>query len=163
VIVPSEAKVFVNDRATRSTGERRQYLSNGLKQDRSYKYEVRAELDVDGQIVKRTRVVDLHAGDSSELAFDFASEQEVETRLTLNVPDDAKVTLAGSETSFTGPTRVFSTTSLSAGQQWTDYTVQVTVEREGRMLSKEQTITLEAGASRELSFEFEDDKIAAAN
>ena len=41
----SNAKVFVNGKATTSTGRVREYVSRGLKAGSQYKFEIRAELD----------------------------------------------------------------------------------------------------------------------
>jgi uncharacterized protein (TIGR03000 family) len=134
-------------------------MSKGLEPGRTYRYEIRAELEQDGQTLEQTKVADLAAGSSAELQFDFG----VETRLTLNVPEDAIVTLAGSPTQMTGPRRVFVTTKLAAGERWPDYTVRVALDREGRELMREQTISLVGGESQELTIDFGSDKIAAAH
>jgi aspartyl-tRNA(Asn)/glutamyl-tRNA(Gln) amidotransferase subunit B len=41
-------------------------------------------------------------------------------------------------------------------------TVRVEIERAGRTMTKEETITLKAGESQELNFEFDGDKLASA-
>jgi uncharacterized protein (TIGR03000 family) len=153
VRVPSEARVFVNGRPTTSTGASRQYISRGLEQGYNYTYEVRAEAVIDGQIVEDTRVVRLQAGDAVQVAFDL--KPRAETTLTLHVPKNAKVSLAGNDTSATGELRVFRTNSLKGDQQWSDYLVRVTVERDGRTLTQEKSIDLRAGESRELAFDFD--------
>ena len=162
VQVPQGAKVFVNGRPTRTSGLRRTYVSTGLQAGRSYRYEVRAEIEHEGQTLQQTKVAHLRAGSSAQLDFDFDVAAQTETRLTLNVPDDAKVTLAGAETKMEGTRRVFETSKLSSGEAWTDYTVHVSVNRGGNELTQEKTITLQAGESRELSFEFNQDQLAAA-
>ncbi len=159
VKVPAEAKVFVNGRATSSTGESRQYVSRGLTAGFGYTYEVRAEAMVDGQLVEDTKTVRLEAGDTTELEFDL--QPRPETVLTVNVPADAKVTLAGTPTSATGDVRVFRTTALPRGQEWSDYLVKVTVERDGKQVTKEEKISLKSGDQRALDFEFDVEKVAS--
>jgi uncharacterized protein (TIGR03000 family) len=56
---------------------------------------------------------------------------------------------------------VFRTTGLSGSKAWNDYTVRVELERGGRTVVKEETITLKAGQSQEIRFDFDGDKIAA--
>jgi uncharacterized protein (TIGR03000 family) len=160
VRVPEGAKVFVNGRPTLSTGDRRQYVSRGLASGFTYTYEIRAEAEVDGQTVQDTKVIRLEAGDRIDLAFDLKSQPE--TSLTLRVPEDATVTLAGNPTSATGDVRVFRTTSLAAGEEWSNYVIRVTVDRDGEMLAREETIALKAGEARELTFDFEAPQVASA-
>jgi uncharacterized protein (TIGR03000 family) len=82
------------------------------------------------------------------------------TRLTLHVPEDAKVTLAGVPTKQNGETRQFSTTRLAPGQTWDGYKVVVEVERDGKTLSQERILTLRAGEAQELSVDFNQQQIA---
>lgn len=160
VQVPESAQIYVNGRPTTSSGSHRQYLSRGLDQGMSYTYEVRAEATINGQKVEQTKTVKLQAGDTADLAFDLAARPE--TSLTLRVPSDARVILAGKETKGTGEVRVFRTTSLEAGEQWSDYAIRVVVDRDGETLVREETISLTAGESQTLDVQFDAPKIASA-
>jgi uncharacterized protein (TIGR03000 family) len=164
--VPAEAKVFVNDLATRSTGTDRRYMSRGLSNGREYTYTVRAEIERDGKLLTETKSVKMQGGSISDLSFTFENAQEsiaakpLRTALIINVPADAKVFLAGKETATKGPVREFATTKLAAGDSWKDYTVRVEIERGGRTLTKEETISVAAGESRELVFNFDAPEVA---
>lgn len=162
VNAPEDARVFVNGRATTTAGANRTYVSAGLASGRRYRYEVRAEVLRDGQTLHQTKYAELQVGSTAMLDFEFPADRSVETSLTVNVPDDAKVTLAGHETSATGTRRVFATSRLAPGETWSEYTVRVSVVRNGDELTREKTISLKAGESRELSFGFDENKIAAA-
>jgi uncharacterized protein (TIGR03000 family) len=83
------------------------------------------------------------------------SAPAAKTTLKLNVPADAKVTLAGVETKQSGEAREFSTSRLTAGQAWQNYTIHVEVERNGQVLAQDQTITLTGGTTQELSINFD--------
>ena len=37
----------------------------------------------------------------------------------------------------------------------TDYTIRATIERDGQLVTKEQTISLKAGDSQDISFDFD--------
>lgn len=167
VAVPAEARVFVNDEATQSEGPVRQYISHGLRAGYSYTYVVRVEQMVDGEKITDVKEVRLRAGSTERLVFDLPEADEkvasnpAETVLTLVVPEDAQVTLAGNPTKVTGNVRTYRTTQLSPGQQWDNYTVRVTVNRDGRELSKEQTISLRGGSEEKLAFEFSDTELAS--
>ena len=80
------------------------------------------------------------------------------TAVLLHVPANAKVFLAGMETSSTGTDREFVTTKLAAGSAWEHCTVRVVRGDD----SREKTLTLKAGDSRELTFDFSVDKVASA-
>ena len=77
IVVPADAKVFINGHQTRSTGERREYVSNGLESGLTYRYEVRAEVVRNGKTVEETREVFLTAGAREGVAFDFAAKKAV--------------------------------------------------------------------------------------
>lgn len=161
VSVPQDAKIYVNGQATSSTGEARQYVSRNLQPGFNYSYEVRAEVVRDGRTVEQVKKIDLRAGETANLAFDFPAGGEIETSLTVHVPSEAKVFLAGNATKASGETRVFRTTGLSSSKAWNGYTVRVELERGGRTIVKEETISLKAGQSQELSFDFDGDKVAS--
>jgi uncharacterized protein (TIGR03000 family) len=161
VNVPEDARIFVNGQPTTSTGGMRQYVSRDLRPGFNYSYEVRAEIERDGRMIEQVKTVDIRAGETARVAFDFPASESVETSLTLHVPSDAKVYLAGNATKAGGETRIFRTTGLSGGKAWDDYTVRVELERGGRTVVKEETIKLKAGQSQELRFDFDGDKIAA--
>lgn len=161
VSVPEDAKVYVNGLETKSTGALRRYVSRGLDAGSKYTYEVRAEVTRDGEPVVETKTVDVSAGQSSSVAFDLRPSK-AETKLTLRVPEDARVYLANRETTTGGAVRTFRTSILSEGKVWSNYTVRVSVERNGQTLTKEETIALTGGEARELSFDFDAPKVASA-
>jgi uncharacterized protein (TIGR03000 family) len=90
----------------------------------------------------------------------IAAKPAAKTRLTLRVPAEAKVTLAGVSTKQTGEVRQFSTTSLKAGQVWDDYTVVVEMEQGGQMLREERIIKLTGGKAQELEINFDSSQLA---
>jgi uncharacterized protein (TIGR03000 family) len=160
VAVPDDAKIYVNGQATTSTGGSRQYVSRSLQPGFSYAYEVRAEVVRDGRTVEQVKTIDVRAGETAKLAFDFPADS-AETSLTVHVPADAKIFLAGNATKATGETRVFRTTGLKGGKNWEGYTIRVELDRGGRTMTEEKTITLQGGQSQELRFDLEGDKLAA--
>ena len=71
VRLPADARLIVNDRPTRSTGELRRYRSRGLQPGVSYGYELRAEVTRDGRTISETKVVSLAADETAEVHFTF--------------------------------------------------------------------------------------------
>ncbi len=169
VSVPEDAKVYVNDRLTTSEGTIRQYVSRGLMPGYTYTYVVRVEQVVEGQPVVETRSMQLRAGAMERLVFDMpqsdvkvaAQPNANETALTLEVPQDAVVTLAGNPTNMEGQLRTFRTTQLGAGEVWDDYKVTVTVLRDGREVTKEKVIQLVGGQNEHIAFDFDEVTLAS--
>ena len=163
VKVPTSAKVVVNGLATSSEGTSRRYVSHGLKAGHDYRYEVTATIEKDGQPVTLTKTAVLRVGQTALLAFDFdATSDEVVTSLTLKVPSDAKVYLSGKETKADGSVRRFLTTKIEAGSKWEDYTVRVTLDRDGKTLTKERQGSLAGGDQKNLFFDFDQTDLADA-
>jgi uncharacterized protein (TIGR03000 family) len=167
VRVPTDARVFVNGLPTTSTGSLRRYVSSGLRAGYNYTYHVRAEVIRDGQTISESKTVKLQAGDAPNVEFalngsdaDPIANQPVRTSFTLHVPADAKVYLSGNETYGTGEIRTFTTTKLAEGQTWGNYVVRVEVERNGRTLSKEETIEIKGGDIRDMTIDFDAQQVA---
>jgi uncharacterized protein (TIGR03000 family) len=72
VYVPSDAKVLVNGRATRSTGGVRRFQSSGLKPGLVYSYEVQVQFANGEKTSIQTKSVKLASNRSATLAFDVA-------------------------------------------------------------------------------------------
>ena len=165
VNLPAKAKIFVNGRPTRLTGESRRFVAPNLRNGKQYVYNVKAEMVRDGEVVEQTKQVTIHPGRTTELAFDF--QPEVDTSLTLLVPEDAKVVLSGTNTKATGAVRKFSTNRIAKGAKWTEYHVQVSVDRGGKTITQEKQIAINGGDQLELAFKFDQaaedvTKVAAA-
>jgi len=89
-----------------------------------------------------------------------SSAPAVKTSLTLHVPADAKVTLAGVDTKQSGEARQFATTRLAAGQKWEGYKVVVEVNKNGQTQREERMVNLVGGESQELSINFDSTAVA---
>jgi len=93
----------------------------------------------------------------------LATATPAKTTLTVHVPTDAKITLAGVPTKQTGEVREFATNKLAAGQTWSNYQVHVEVTRNGKTLSQDRTILLTGGRSQELNFDLGGMQLASRN
>jgi len=77
VEVPTGAKLFVNEKATKSTGETRQFVSRNLERGRAYEFSVRAEvMDENGKLISETKQVSIQAGESETLHFKFINRSQ---------------------------------------------------------------------------------------
>ena len=161
VEVPEDARVYVNGLPTRTMGSFRQYLSRGLQDGQEYTYEMRAEVDRDGQVLSETRAVTVQAGQRARVAFQLQTPEPAETQLTLRVPERARVTLEGRQTQAVGSQRQFVTQALAEGQVWSDYRVVVEIEEDGVVETREERLRLVGGRQHELAFDFDSPQIAA--
>jgi uncharacterized protein (TIGR03000 family) len=78
VSVPADAKVFVNNHPTKSTGASRQYVSRALQAGSSYTFKVRAEFVRDGKPMSQEKTVQLTAGQTAALEFGDPAVQTAE-------------------------------------------------------------------------------------
>jgi uncharacterized protein (TIGR03000 family) len=168
VSVPAEAKILVNGRETKATGTLRRYVSRGLQPGYNYTYEIKAELVREGQTLTETKNITVGAGETADVNFAFepagqdpVARAPVKTTLILRVPADAKVFLAGRETSSTGEVREFATTKLAEGAAWAQYPVRVEVQVDGRTVTHEETVSLAAGESREVTIDLGSTQLAS--
>ena len=152
VSVPADAKVFVNGSQTSSTGALRRFLSRGLAEGKTYEFVVRMAVDRDGKTEEATKVVTLAAGERAKVAFD-AAPAVAKTSLTLHVPAEAKVFLAGNVTGSKGEVRHFETATLPTGQVWRNYEIKVTAVVDGREETVTKVIDLAAGDTVELTLD----------
>ena len=153
VDVPADADIYVNGSKTSSQGNRRRFLSRGLTAGKQYEFVVRMAVDRNGKVEESTKVVSLTAGERSDVTFTDAAAAAVKTSLTLHVPADAKVWLAGSETASAGAERHFETANLAPGQSWRNYEIRVATTVDGRERTVSKVITLAAGDSVELTLD----------
>ncbi|MFM7843000.1 MAG: TIGR03000 domain-containing protein, partial [Planctomycetota bacterium] len=130
------------------------YVSRGLMEGFDYTYEVVVETTRGDRIVRETKTVQMRAGNTTDLAFSNATA-DLETVLVVRVPRDAKVYLGGNETNATGTERVFRTTSLAEGQEWSNYRIKAVYERDGQLVTREEVIVLKSGDQRTVSLDSE--------
>lgn len=171
VYVPEGAKVFVNDHKMKTGGTARRFASGQLEAGKTYEYEIRAEMVRNGVNLVRTETVKLKAGRVEEVGFDFTdtvapiqavAAQFPDTKLTVVVPEDASVFLAGEDTVSVGNVRKFVTNDIADGKAWKDYEIRVEVERDGKTIVKTKKISLFAGDEKEFEFKFPVDKKVAS-
>jgi len=167
IAVPESAKVVVNGLETSSRGEVRQFMSNGLKKGMVYTYVVEVTF-AEGEATS-TETVKLRAGTAERLVFNEPADPastvsatvDLETVVTLRVPADATVNLAGNDTKGEGDVRTFRTRQLAEGQTWESYTIRVTSMVDGVSVTKEKTIDLVAGSDHDFTFAFDDASLAS--
>jgi uncharacterized protein (TIGR03000 family) len=154
IALPSEARVYINGRLTRTEGSVRNYVARRLKAGKDHGYQIKAILDRGGKTLVRTQTVRMKRGVTRTVEFDF--DKPVTTLLALKVPENAKVLLCGAETSATGERRFFETSKLQDGETWDNYEIEVVISRNGKEVVARKTLNLHAGDSRSIVFDFQD-------
>ena len=74
VTLPAEARLIVDGAATRSTSERRTFVTPALENGETYVYTLRAEVVRDGQTAVQTQEVIVRGGQTTDVSFNFASQ-----------------------------------------------------------------------------------------
>ncbi len=147
--LPLDAKVYINGKLTKTTGSFRSFVSRRLRVGGNYAFDIKAVAMRNGQDVVLERKIELLAGMDQSISLDFDAPQM--TQLSVRVPTDAKVTLAGNETTATGDLRHYKT-KLKPGEKWNDYKVVVTIQQDGRVIQSEKKLDIVAGQSYVLDF-----------
>jgi uncharacterized protein (TIGR03000 family) len=73
VNVPENAKVFIDDKPTQSTGETRTYVSPPLPPTGEFHYTVRAEIVREGRTIATGKQVTVRAGQPSQVTLDMSA------------------------------------------------------------------------------------------
>ncbi len=162
VRVPAEARVYVNDKRTTSTGELREFVARKLVPGKVYTFPVKAVIEKDGREVERQEIISVRGGEEASVAFNFDQPAELYTAIEVNLPENAKLTLAGNESHRTGSKRVFSTRQLQEGESWESYKIVATIERDGETLVQEKTLTVVAGEFYKVNFDFDANDVRVA-
>jgi uncharacterized protein (TIGR03000 family) len=75
VKVPANAKVYLQDQSMSLTGPVRRFVSPELEADRTYRYNVRVEVEHNGETISKTTQADVRAGQRVEVAVSFAEDK----------------------------------------------------------------------------------------
>jgi uncharacterized protein (TIGR03000 family) len=80
VEVPSDAKLFIDDKPMKTTNEKRSFSTPDLEKGETYYYEVRVEVMRDGKPLSETRKVIMKPGEVAKVNF-----KNIETTATARV------------------------------------------------------------------------------
>jgi uncharacterized protein (TIGR03000 family) len=74
VNLPAEARLTIDGNATTSSSTRRTFVSPNLEPGADYYYTLTAEVVVNGRTLSQTQRVQVRAGETTNVPFNFASE-----------------------------------------------------------------------------------------
>jgi uncharacterized protein (TIGR03000 family) len=152
---PVDVKVTVDGQATTRGAAEEVFSTPTLEPGRTYRYVFKAEGLRDGKPVSLTRSVTVQAGKRSEADFSElgAAVAADVAKVTVRLPEDAKLYVDGTPCPLTTAVRTFETPKLEPGRQYY-YTVKAEQVRDGQTRSDSRRVVVEAG--KESVVEFKD-------
>jgi len=149
ITAPADVSLTVDGQPLAMQGTRRTFETPALEAGHIYSYVFRAEGQRDGKVIVRERKVTVRAGEAAQV--DFSDLYQSGTaRVTFALPADAKLFVENVPIP-TGKTRTFETPALEAGRHYT-YTMRAEVLRDGRTMSQEKRVDVEAGQQVTVEF-----------
>jgi uncharacterized protein (TIGR03000 family) len=151
---PMDVRISVDGQATARNAAEETFTTPSLEAGRTYQYVFKAEAMRDGKTVSTTKRVLVQAGrlaeaDFSDLATDKAAADVA--RVTVRVPEDAKVFVDGVLCQLDKATSSFETPKLEGGRQYF-YTIKAEVVRDNQTLRASRRVIVEAGKQATVEF-----------
>jgi uncharacterized protein (TIGR03000 family) len=154
VKAPTGIELTVENRALPRTSTEETFRTPALEPGYVYTYSFTARMIRDGKPVSFTKQTKVRAGQTSEVDFtSWAAKGKDTARVTVKLPDDARLFIDGVACTLTSSSRTFNTPELNADQRYF-YTLKAEVVRNGETVSKSQKVLLEAG--KDVVVEFKD-------
>ena len=147
VYMPANAKLIANGQATEGNGPSRVFQTPALAAGQDYRYEMKVEIEEDGQTKTVTKQVTVRAGHRTTVDF----SEQVNTEVTVTLPAKAKLLVDGTDTLMTGGTHTFTTPALAKGQPFS-YKFRAEIERDGKMEVVTQDVSFKAGEAVTVDF-----------
>jgi uncharacterized protein (TIGR03000 family) len=158
--MPAGALLIVNDTPVPAGPS---FQTPPLEPNREYTYHFEATVVRDGQCVTKVQSVSLRAGAIARLNYeDMASPDprwtKVEeavgapARITVRLPEDARLTVHGVECPLTSGTRAFDSPALVQGKEYF-YNLKTEVVRNGRAVAQTRRVAFRSGQSITVSFD----------
>jgi uncharacterized protein (TIGR03000 family) len=149
---PTDVRVSVDGQDTERTSSEETFTTPDLQRGRTYQYVFQAEATRDGKKITLTKRVTVQAGGQSEVDFsDLAAPAADVAKVTVMLPNDAKLFIDGVECPLTSNPRIFETPRLEAGRQYY-YTLKAEVVRDGRTKADSRRVVVEAGRTTQVEF-----------
>jgi uncharacterized protein (TIGR03000 family) len=151
VRAPANVKILVNDQLTSRKSEEESFQTPNLKPGFVYSYTFKAETEIDGKPVTRTKRVTVRAGRRTEVDFsDLAETTRLTARVKIVLPRNATLFVDGVAFTSATTTSVYETPALAKGKVYY-YNLEARFEG-GRIDSLTQRVKIEAG--KEVTVDF---------
>jgi uncharacterized protein (TIGR03000 family) len=158
VELPPEAKLTVDGQRISLSSGSRTVVTPNLEPGQDYYYIVKAEAVRGDKLVSDSKRVIVRAGQITHVDFgDLAMAKEESTgkpsRITVRLPDDAKLSVDGLALPMTTNVRTFTTPALEPGKAYY-YNFKAEAVRNGQTQAQDRRVIVESG--KELTVEFND-------
>jgi uncharacterized protein (TIGR03000 family) len=155
VALPADAALYVDGRRLEFSAATREVVTPVLEANTDYYYMVKTAVIRDGMTVEQVKRVNFRAGQLVRVNMEEASPA-VRTaasgaRVTVRLPEDARLTINGVPCALTAGVRSFDVPELEPGRLY-HYTLNARVQRDGRARSETRQIVFEAGAEVDVDF-----------
>lgn len=147
VNMPANAKLIANGQATEGNGSTRSFQTPTLAAGQDFRYEMKVEIEENGQTKTVTKQVTVRAGHRTTVDF----SEQVNTEVTVTLPAKAKLLVDGTDTLMTGGTHTFKTPALAKGQAFS-YKFRAEIEHDGKMEIVTQDVSFKAGEPVHVDF-----------
>jgi len=152
VQLPAEAQLYIDGVPAPLTSATRSFNTPDLTPGQDYVYTVKAVVERNGAKQERTEKVFVRAGQQSRVDLrSFEVAQAAPARVTVKVPEDARLFVDNVACPLTTAVRSFETPALEQGKSFA-YTLRAEVTRGGKTLTESQKVVMEAGKAVELEF-----------
>lgn len=158
VRLPGDARMYVDGQLAPLTSTVRRFETPQLQLGRDYYYTIKAEAVRNGQMVTESKKVVVRAGqvarvDFGELTVAAASKTEEPStaRITIRLPEDARLFINGTACPLTSGTRAFDTPVLDRGREYA-YTLKAELVRDGQTYTETQQVKFVAGKQVDVRF-----------
>jgi uncharacterized protein (TIGR03000 family) len=150
---PTDVRISIDGQETSRSGAEEVFATPQLEPGKTYQYVFRAEATRNGKTVSDTRRVVVEAGKQAEVDFnDLVAPAADIAKVTVIVPEDAKLFVDGTECPLKSARRTFETPKLDPGRQYY-YTVRAETLRGGRKVEDSRRVVVEAGRLTTVDFQ----------
>jgi uncharacterized protein (TIGR03000 family) len=152
VQVPADAQLYIDGMQAPLTSATRSFITPDLRQGQDYVYTLKAVVDRNGEKKERTEKVFVRAGQESRVDLrNLDGTQTGPARVTVKVPEDARLFVDNVACPLTSTVRSFETPALEQGKSFA-YNLRAEVTRNGKTMTESRKVLVEAGKTVEVEF-----------
>ena len=145
VRLPDDAKLYANGQLTNLVSGERDFTTPNLEKGRDFQYAMKVEYVRDGKTITDSQAVRVRAGEVSVV--NFADQTRVETvtsKVTVNLPQGAKLFVENQLRELPNGTKEFQTPHLQKGAEYA-YSFRAELLKDGKTIAKTQRVVFKGG------------------
>ncbi len=163
VRLPGDAKLYANGHLTTLTSGERDFTTPSLEKGRDFQYAMKIEYVRDGKTITDNQVVKVRAGEVSLVSFvDQARAETVTSKVTVNLPQGAKLFVEDQPRNLPVGVKEFQTPQLQKGVEYT-YSFRAELVKDGKTVAKTQRVMFKAGEPVNVDFTDMETSTTASN